>query len=46
MKPSFRNLYKNKAQFLVLFISIIGLIGCSGNAKEQHPHFSRKCCKD
>ena len=39
MKPSFRNLYKNKAQFLVLFISIIGLIGCSGNAKRTASPF-------
>ena len=39
MKPSFRNLYKNKAQFLVLFLSIIGLINCSGSAKRTASPF-------
>ena len=40
MKFTFKNLYKNKVQPLILLSLLIGLVGCSGNAKRSaSPYF-------
>ena len=39
MKFSFKNLYKNNVQPLILLICLIGLVGCSGSAKRSASPF-------
>ena len=39
MKFSFKNIYKNKVQHLILLVFLVGLVGCSGNAKRSASPF-------